>query len=145
MWRWRPGVLIGEALRNLGVRQVGVGLLLALVLSAVGVLSATQAGLARDQEVAGQLSGSLVWQVSAMPENPLSGNDCERLNWLRGVAAAGGIALVEPELALALNPPIPLPAKQITPHALRVWGSEAPTGGQIVGTDLEALGFASVG
>lgn len=142
---WRPRELVTEAVRNLGPHQLGAGLVIALILTVFGLLTLGQARSALTQEWSRQEAGGLVWSASAVPESPLSGATCESLNQYGGVAAAGGIT-VEPPGDVRILPQTPaLPAKGVTPHALRVWAANSPTTGVIIGTDLEELYRASRG
>lgn len=148
---WRVGELWTEARADLGPRVRAVGWIAGVTLAAAGIATASFALGATGQEDNLRRDGSLVVVVQYQEssdmahERTISGRACESLNSAEGVEAAGGRLIgTAPQPATFDGGPV-LPAVYVTPHALRVWQPAAPLDEAVIGTDLEALGAATVG
>lgn len=141
---WKFKEILSEAVRNLGPNQIGTGIVATIVLLAFGALTVMQAQAAVVQTVERQEAGGQVWTAFANADAPLSGAKCEALNQSRGVLAAGGIVIDE-SLNISTEYGIRIPLTVMTPHALWVWDSSVPLNAVIVGSDLEKIGYVSVG
>ncbi|MCL2788018.1 MAG: hypothetical protein FWD59_05920 [Micrococcales bacterium] len=148
---WRLRELLTEARSGIGPRGIAVGLIALTGLAAAATVSGMQAEGAIRQENSLRRDGSLVVAVQYRDgedmerQRPLKGRDCERLNGLGGVQAAGGILLERPPAPVPFPEGPGIPALHVTPHALTVWQAEAPMDEIVIGPDLEDLGTVTVG
>lgn len=138
---WRVRDLADEAVRRMGGMHVAVALSMTAVLGTSFVATALELRSAFAAELAAQVAGLDVAEVTVGQESWLDAAECEHLAQAPGVVAAGASLGENTALAAAWAPSgLPVPLIDLTPGALRTWWPEYDgSAGVFVGRDLSQV------
>lgn len=140
----RPREVVTEAVRNLGPRHWIVFSSIALTSAILVYITAQVAWAALGAEQARRDAGGLVVVAESAGAGHLSVQDCERLNGLAGVGAAGGVYAEDPPVLAALRVRGTAPTLGVTVHAVDVWDESANGVTVVAGDDIsDVLGLSA--